>query len=348
MWMEEKSLQSTSISGYGYESGMPYPVIPHCPALPNATEDDDLQEALKMSIECADNDKRLQAEEAEELIRAIELSAHSACEAHQLRMMETEDLARAIELSASSHARSIEASILATCIEAATASNNSSQQPLAVLDSGEEAEYVLKAVFDNDVRRLCLSWSSSARMDEVSSAIHSAVGESFGLPMTEHYLKYEDADGDMCTLVTETAADYLSSCRGYLLKKLCVWHVPAKGLTAEAAATEEQTAAATRIQALVRGNQSRKELSQGNPHATEAQRHHAATCIQALFRGNHARKMVEGLKVQYLMHEVQQFSMVTPPVSPRGGSANMVFATSIEDEYEDDYIAWTFVPQPTE
>jgi len=88
--------------------------------------------------------------------------------------------------------------------------------------SSEQVQYVLKASLNNDVRRFRLSWPSAASGEEIINAICDAVQRSFDLPMAEHCLKYEDDDGDFCTLVKLTVVDYLSSRQGSTLKKVFV------------------------------------------------------------------------------------------------------------------------------
>jgi len=249
--------------------------------------------------------------------------------------------------------------------------------------------------------------------------------------MAEHCLKYEDEDGDLCTLVKLTVVDYLSSRQGSTLKKV---YVCRKEPTADIGAStepsvsseEEEEQAATRRQAedeeaaakkkseeeaVVRRqaedeaaakkrseeeaarkrraeDEAKKQLEEEiaakiveaelaakrnaaalkiqsleRGHRAKVRRCGAASRIQALVRCHWSRKeeqqKAEGTRgIQEPSCEMeeadpltptrQEFSMVTPPDSPRGESAEPAAASSIEDEYKDEYIAWTFVAEPAE
>lgn len=270
---------------------------------------------------------------------------------------------------------------------------------LALVDSSDQTDYVLKASLDNDVRRFRLSWASTATPEEIATAIHAAVGKIFDLPMANHYLKYEDEDGDLCTLVKETVADYLSSCKGSVLKKVCVCRVPQEESSSSIVAivqpiaesehgehssgnlspqasgetpiTVQDQVAAIKIQSLLRCRKARATLmllrADEEAYAANMHRNAAATRIQAAMRRKRVRRESELHKANTPKDDansqksteasdaadspvspVQQFSMVTPPSSPRGEAANQLRNSSIEDEYMDDYVAWTFVAEPAE
>jgi len=302
--------------------------------------------------------------------------------------------------------------------------------------SSEQVQYVLKASLNNDVRRFRLSWPSAASGEEIINAICDAVQRSFDLPMAEHCLKYEDDDGDFCTLVKLTVVDYLSSRQGSTLKKVFVCRkeptadigastgpsVSSEATLSEAASQmsianeEEEVQAATRRQAEDEEaaakkrseeeaarkrraeDEAKKQLEEEiaakiveaelaakrnaaalkiqsleRGHRAKVRRSGAASRIQALVRGHWSRKeeqqKAEGTKgIQEIFEDtrgiqepscemeeadpltptLQEFSMVTPPDSPRGESAEPAAASSIEDEYKDEYIAWTFVAEPAE
>lgn len=87
------------------------------------------------------------------------------------------------------------------------------------LSSDVEVEHLLKVTLATDMRRLRASWSPSARPDDVLTRIYSTVRCGFGLrSSTKCLLKYEDEDGDMCTLVEPTVQDFLDSARGGTLR----------------------------------------------------------------------------------------------------------------------------------
>merc|ERR1712070_986539 len=74
--------------------------------------------------------------------------------------------------------------------------------------------HVLKVTHGHDTRRLKVCWPSCALAGEVLPSIRAAIEEGFGLRGTSEgppgfFLKYRDDEGDLCTLVEETLADFL-------------------------------------------------------------------------------------------------------------------------------------------
>lgn len=396
-------------------------------------EDEELQAALKASLQFADDERRFYAQsEAQELALALEASAPSA--PAELQVLEplidlTQDLLGPLLEREAFVAE-------ASCADALV---------------GSSSEYTLKASLGTDVRRFRVSWCSAASAQEIASAIQASVDRTFDLEMTEHCLKYEDEDGDLCTLVAATVQDYLSSGQGSALKKVHVCRAapektpsgaiaavtePSAGngkdthlapsmqdadsadhVLATSQAADKEYVAALKIQALQRGRKARalldgqaadkehvaalkiQALQRGRKARAARARNSAAAKIQTLQRSRHARaaskaicvrKIASAVKIQSLqrglaarasiraarvetskMHmnvqsalseteseaaelvapptpPMQQFSIVTPPTSPRGQSGDAARASSIEDEYHDDFVSWTFVAEPAE
>merc|ERR1712070_201356 len=71
--------------------------------------------------------------------------------------------------------------------------------------------HVLKVLHESDMRRLRVQWAADASSIEVLAAVQSAVEDGFSLSDAEvsYILKYRDDEGDLCTLVEGTVADFL-------------------------------------------------------------------------------------------------------------------------------------------
>jgi len=88
--------------------------------------------------------------------------------------------------------------------------------------SGDTHQLVLKMEFRKEIYRVLISWYELAREEEIMAVIDGAVHDCFGLQMKEYYLKYQDNEGDMCTLVKPTVWDYLKMRQGSRMRKLFV------------------------------------------------------------------------------------------------------------------------------
>jgi len=76
--------------------------------------------------------------------------------------------------------------------------------------------HILKVSYKNDMRRLRADWNFTAPAPQVLSIIQAAVEEGFALSKdsaapTAFSLKYQDEEGDLCTLVPETLTDFLDT-----------------------------------------------------------------------------------------------------------------------------------------
>jgi len=86
---------------------------------------------------------------------------------------------------------------------------------VAVAAAADDAPvcHILKVSYKNDTRRLRAHWNSTAPAPQVLAIIQAAVEEGFALSKgsAELSLKYQDEDGDLCTLVPETLTDFLDT-----------------------------------------------------------------------------------------------------------------------------------------
>merc|ERR1719502_602653 len=145
----------------------------------------------------------------------------------------------------------------------------------------------------------------------------------------ELILKYEDEDGDRCTLVEATLSDYLSAAKGNVLPKIWL-HETDNASVAEQAATDHAGGSLELCDATLPEPSSLPLLP--SFETTQADKDSETTS--------------EG--------RVLAISLETPPSSPRDISpgtdrssdmSRELRRSSIEDEYEEgkDGISWTFV-----
>jgi len=76
-------------------------------------------------------------------------------------------------------------------------------------------KHLLKVTHNDDTRRLQVEWMACASAAEVLARIQQAIEDGFELPHAfavppAYGLKYRDDEGDLCTLVEDTVADFLT------------------------------------------------------------------------------------------------------------------------------------------
>lgn len=355
-------------------------------------DDANLEMALKASLQLTEDESRFRQKEEEDLAYAIKLSTAPSAS----------DSAPAVsDAPISSHseddllAKAIEVSMLATNAAVAaipSCSQSSAAPPAGVLSTAacedtEETEYVLKASLDNDVRRFRLTVPNTADAEEIASTMDAAVQKSFGVSMAEYHLKYEDEDGDLCTLVKATVPDYLSLRNGPALKKVLICPRRSQQVSNSVEVTSEvdDHTLTPEVLSLASGSNDQRACLRQHAAAVKIQSAHRGRCARAAIKAavqnsgdvetkdlddassnnsdnmgtrvekedTEATELGPGSAQEPAAEEVvdspatREFSMVTPPSSPRG-QAVVLPASSIEDEYKDEYVSWTFVAAPTE
>jgi len=163
--------------------------------LPTHSPDEELDMALQASVELAERVSHFSSREAEDIALAIALSTQS----------ETQREACATEQATSALGYDV-----------------SQVVPLAP-PSDIGTENVIKVSRGTDVHRLRISWCKDANAGEIYGRIRIAVQEVFG---SDLILKYEDEDGDLCTLARATIMDYLSLGMDQPLRKLSAFPMP--------------------------------------------------------------------------------------------------------------------------
>jgi len=94
------------------------------------------------------------------------------------------------------------------------------------------SQCTLKITFDGDLRRSLAVWYSSSENTTIFEAIEDAVLKTFpALRSQEKIIRYNDEDGDLCTLVIETVDDFVSLATTRGIMKVVVEALPHSGAT---------------------------------------------------------------------------------------------------------------------
>jgi len=394
IWMDmgHASPPSSSCAIAPRTKSTPYRVpapLPHPADSLGEEENDELQRALKASKELLEEQRHLQAQSELDLARAMQLS------------VEDDRLAKAVQASLAAAVAPV------AVVDGPTDHIESPSEPLIstnVAEASTEMEHVLKVSHGDDLRRLRICLPRASGPGDISAAIETAVCKSFGLPSIGHCLKYEDEDGDKCTLVTATVADYMSLCQGAALKKVWICdmhqqtiaHYPelAPACTAgavpfaeagacspdseeqapsteeaspsiEEAAVSEKVAVDSAEDSVTLANMLAPEVSLPSADANVLAAEEVSSLTKAsagcadvssVTLSSDVEVLATAEAISFLTEapaissssEVLQFSMDTPPASPRVCVEALQSATRIEDEYEDDCVAWTFVAECAE
>jgi hypothetical protein len=181
---------------------------------PNTTaveHDEDKQ--LAKAIELSKAEARAEGAYSESLEKAIVLSKQDAAEVEALSLamqasLESEqERIIALGLGVQATANLAKASLGQGKTEPSNTTSTTYQNYLQ--NRAIPSVQTFKVVRGSDVRRLRVQWSSVVLDAEFLASLRIAVENGFGLlPETEYNLKYEDDDGDLCTLVEGTILDF--------------------------------------------------------------------------------------------------------------------------------------------
>mmetsp|Transcript_9299 Transcript_9299/g.16945 ORF Transcript_9299/g.16945 Transcript_9299/m.16945 type:complete len:737 (+) Transcript_9299:35-2245(+) len=196
-------------------------------------EDAELAAAIKASMEADEEAKRLESLEIAQLARVLEMSSGECdmpgeeVEDDELAAAICASLATAVEVDAApERVARVKISDAVPLDSLATDASADLHSPASLaaapattaISSEPEVEHVVKASMGEDTRRLRSSWCASASPEQVLARIQDAVRSGFGLRLeSECIMKYQDEDGDACSLVEPTVQDFLhSKARGTL------------------------------------------------------------------------------------------------------------------------------------